>query len=162
MYRDSPDSLNGLGIPENNWFHRFAVTYIHKSKKIYICIISLTYNIPLYMCNVTPHRGDVQRLRHLCLHPPHWHHHPGEGGEGGALPLPWGGGRGGALPLPRGGGWGALPLPPHPHHLGGKNGGVYRSGERAWQVWKFCRSKCMRWMMNHNHMYNVSWMKTNP
>ena len=24
---DSPDSLNGLGIPGNNWIRRFAVTY---------------------------------------------------------------------------------------------------------------------------------------
>ena len=27
-FRDSPDSLSGLGIPRNIWFHRFAVTYI--------------------------------------------------------------------------------------------------------------------------------------
>ena len=27
-FRDSPDSLNGLEIPGNNWFCRFAVTYI--------------------------------------------------------------------------------------------------------------------------------------
>ena len=27
-FRDSPDSLNGLGIPGNIWFRRFAVTYI--------------------------------------------------------------------------------------------------------------------------------------
>ena len=26
-FRDSPDSLNGLGIPGNIWFSRFAVTY---------------------------------------------------------------------------------------------------------------------------------------
>ena len=28
-FRDSPDALNGLGIPGNNWFHRFTVTYIN-------------------------------------------------------------------------------------------------------------------------------------
>ena len=28
-FRDSPDSLNGLGISGNNWFRRFAVTYIY-------------------------------------------------------------------------------------------------------------------------------------
>ena len=27
---DSPYSLNGLGIPGNIWFRRFAVTYIHR------------------------------------------------------------------------------------------------------------------------------------
>ena len=26
-FRDSPDSLNRLGIPGNNWFRRFTVTY---------------------------------------------------------------------------------------------------------------------------------------
>ena len=26
-FRDSPDSLNGLGIPGNIWFRRFTVTY---------------------------------------------------------------------------------------------------------------------------------------
>ena len=29
-FRDSPDFLNGLGIPGNNWFHRFTVTYTAK------------------------------------------------------------------------------------------------------------------------------------
>ena len=33
-FRDSPDFLNGLRIPGNNWFRRFAVTYIY----IYVCI----------------------------------------------------------------------------------------------------------------------------
>ena len=28
-FRDSPDSLSGLGIPGNIWFRRFAVTYIY-------------------------------------------------------------------------------------------------------------------------------------
>ena len=28
-FRDSPNSLSGLGIPGNIWFHRFAATYIH-------------------------------------------------------------------------------------------------------------------------------------
>ena len=28
-FRDSPDSLNGLGIPWNIWSRKFAVTYIY-------------------------------------------------------------------------------------------------------------------------------------
>ena len=40
-FRDSPDSLNGLGIPGNIWFRRFAVTYTHsdyKNKSLSFCI----------------------------------------------------------------------------------------------------------------------------
>ena len=37
-FRDSPDSLNGLGIPGNNWFRRFTITYIYIIHDyMYIC-----------------------------------------------------------------------------------------------------------------------------
>ena len=42
-FRDSPDSLNGLRIPGNIWFRRFAVTYTSiyissKYRHIYISV----------------------------------------------------------------------------------------------------------------------------
>ena len=30
-FRDSPDSVSGLGIPGNLWFCRFAITYLQTS-----------------------------------------------------------------------------------------------------------------------------------
>ena len=33
-FRDSPDSLNGLGIPGNNWFRRFAVTCTYSNQSV--------------------------------------------------------------------------------------------------------------------------------
>ena len=39
-FRDSPDSLNGLRIPGNIWFRRFAVTYATN-----VCKISLQQDI---------------------------------------------------------------------------------------------------------------------
>ena len=35
-FRDSPESLNVLGIPGNNWFRRYTVTYI-RNKYSYSC-----------------------------------------------------------------------------------------------------------------------------
>ena len=55
-FRDSPDSLNGLEIPGNIWFRRFAVTYIdflNNAKCIYllstwfISFINVFFNIYL-------------------------------------------------------------------------------------------------------------------
>ena len=41
-FRDSPDSLNGLGIPGNIWFQRFAVTYMHQYQKKKVFILPFT------------------------------------------------------------------------------------------------------------------------
>ena len=38
-FRDSPDSLNGLGNPGNIWFRRFAVTYTSCLKTLLIKIM---------------------------------------------------------------------------------------------------------------------------
>ena len=64
-FRDSPDFLNGLGIPGNNWFHRFTVTYTAKILEDIVflyearfpehaaqCIIVYALFISLYFCNI--------------------------------------------------------------------------------------------------------------